>query len=309
MMSKVLGVVLCEKAKKRLNSCFFCVIEAPRIAHFKHQKMSENTRLIFAQRAVDSLLIAHHQGGWITTHIMANAFWPKSPTRKKYAERLMAEMIRQGLLLKRQLPNRMSAGVITAQGCKYINETMWGPGIKVTMAVVRPGTDWGSTNAGKWLPPASWRHQLRAGAFVTWAANAFGTSFSMLFDTQIQRCNQTALKRPDGIIYGETPKGKFQLWIEVESARKTGPEMSKLVAALVDVQSGNAPQMFDFDEYGTPSVVNCRHAALVVPKGYSVESFRKAVAKRLHDTPLKVMMAEDQEDGTFSAWYETIEPL
>lgn len=67
--------------------------------------------------------------------------------------------------------------------------------------------------------------------------------------------------------------------------------------------------MFDFDEYGTPSVVNCRHAALVVPKGYSAESFRKAVAKRLHDTSLKVMMAEDQEDGTFSAWYETIEPL
>jgi hypothetical protein len=271
--------------------------------------MTENTRTIFAQRATDALLTAHHQGGWITTTIMANLFWPKSPTRKKYAERLMAEMIRQGLLLKRQLPNRMTAGVITTQGCRYVNEAYYKAASQLLTAEIRPGTDWGSTKTGTWEPPASWRHQIRAGTFVTWGSHSFSKPLNMLFDTQIQRANPTALKRPDGILYRETDKGNVGLWIEVESARKTGPEMTKLVEALVDVQSGHSPQMSAFDQYQDRIVTTCTQTALVVPKDYSIEAFRRAVAKRLTGQPLKIMIARDMDDGQFSTSNETIDPL
>lgn len=272
--------------------------------------MTENTRAIFAQRAMDSLTVAHHQGGWITTTIMANLFWPKSPTRKKYAERLMAEMIRQGLLLKRQLPNRMTAGVITANGCRYLNETFYSPGINVLPVDIRPGTDWGETKGGQWQPPASWQHQLRAGNFVSWAASSFSSPLSMLFDTQIQRANPTALKRPDGIAYKETSKGNIGVWIEVENARKTGEEMTKLVTALVDAYTGYAPQMFAYQEYMERIVVLCRQAALVVPASYDVGKFRAAVAKRLDPgVTLTLGVAKEQGDGTFSWSHETIAPL
>lgn len=240
---------------------------------------------------------------------MANAFWPGSPIKKKYAERLMAEMIRQGLLLKRQLPNRATAGVITTQGCRHVNEVFYLPGVKVTTAEVKPGTDWGSTKSGPWKPPASWRHQVRAGTFVTWAGNAFDSSLSMLFDTQIQRANPTALKRPDGILYKETDKGNIGVWVEVESARKTGPEMTKLVEALVDVQNGQAAQMFAYDQYQERIAITCRQSALVVPKDYSVEAFRRAAAKRLTGQSLKVTIARDMDDGFFSSTTETINPI
>lgn len=247
-------------------------------------------------------MTAHHQGGWITTTIMANLFWPKSPTRKKYAERLMAEMIRQGLLLKRQLPNRMTAGVITAQGCRVLNDTYFDVGINIVPTNVRPGTDWGDSKGGQWLPPASWQHQLRAGNFVSWAGNAFPSPLNMLFDMQIQRANPTAIKRPDGIAYA----GNIGLWIEVENARKTGDEMTKLVTALVDAHTGTAPQMFTGD--GEGGVINCDKAVLVVPASYDVERFRKAVAKRLSwDQSLKVYIAKEQPDGTFSWDPETIQ--
>lgn len=272
--------------------------------------MSENTREIFAQRAMDSLTVAHHQGGWITTTIMANLFWPKSPTRKKYAERLMAEMIRQGLLLKRKLPNRMTAGVISAQGCRYINETFYSPGINVMPADVRPGTDWGETRGGEWKPPASWQHQLRAGNFVSWSASAFNSPLWMLFDMQIQRDNPTALKRPDGIAYKPGAKGNIGLWIEVENARKTGEQMTKLVTALVDAHTGYAPQMFAYDQYYERVVINCRQAALVVPAGYDVGKFRTAVSKRLDPgQSLQIQVYMERADGSFSMQLETIHPL
>lgn len=272
--------------------------------------MTKSTRTIFAQRATDALFTAHHQGGWITTPIIANLFWPKSPIRKKYAERLMAEMIRQGLFLKRQLPNRMTAGVITAQGCRYIKETSYSPGINVMPVDVRPGTDWGETRGGKWHPPASWQHQLRAGNFVSWAGSSFKSPLTMLFDMQIQRANPTALKRPDGIAYKSGPKGHIGIWIEVENARKTGEEMTKLVSALVDAHSGHAPQMFAYQEYLQKIVINCRQTALVVPAGYGLGKFRKAVEKRLDPgVTLSLGVATEQADGTFSWTNETIEAL
>lgn len=250
-------------------------------AYGKGASKGTNTRDLFLQRAVGSILVAHHQGGWITTRIMANLFWPNANSGKKYAERLMAEMHRQDLLILRELPNRMLAGVITAKGARYAEENIWRQSVRVSQNVgIRPGTDWGKTEGKSWRPPASWQHQLRAGHFVTWIAGTHHPGWMMAFDLQIQRSNPLALKRPDGLIYDEESSQSY--WIEVESARKTGPELTKLVHAFlqVDMRQGLKLQTIDNDE-GAEIEHEFSKSYLVVPQGYDIEAFQRRVLSRL----------------------------
>lgn len=265
----------------------------------------KNTREVLQERAAQSVQIAHHLGGWITTPIMAWMLWPAAGNRKKYAERLMAEMIARGWLLKRVLPNRMTAGVVTAAGAKMANESYALPPHSL-LSTTKSGTDWGKTVSGKWSPPLSWKHQLRAGKFMAWiSARQWQAPWRMgtiLFDMQIQRCNPTMLKRPDGLfsLYVPDTDKTHTVWVEVESSRKTGPELTKLIAIFQDIQCKKAPPIHWEDEYLTRSET-AASCALVVPGDFDEKALERRVQRRLvADETLSFTLYREEGEGFIS---------
>lgn len=247
-----------------------------------------NTRAVQDQRILDSLYLAHNLGGWVTTPILAWWFWPTALARKKYAERLMADMIEQGLLLKRTLPNRSNAGVVTVSGVRRANDLMVDYTIDSSLgdASIKPGTDWGKSNGGEWTPPTSWQHQLRSGKFLSWIRGmSKGRISTVMFDTEIQRSNPTMFKRPDGLFTVmplNESKSPTSFWVEVESARKTGPNLTALIDALIDVKTGHAPQIFR-ETWAGKEAIQTTEVVVVVPSGFNEKPFDRKFQARMND--------------------------
>lgn len=269
-----------------------------------------DTRLMARQRVLNSLAIASQLGGWITTTVMAHAFWPRNKSAKKYAERLMADMLFEGYLLKRVLPNRMTAGVITAKGVKhYEGQDLVLPEVLDSVGLyseIRAGTSWGEVKGDTWVPPSTWRHQLRAGNFVAWLASEFSSDYLMAFDSQIHRDNPRAPKVPDGLVYhqdmdelGTVRKG---VWIEVEHARKTGSHLHKMIDAILAITSRNRAVKLEVKHTsGFGMWLKCNQVYVVVPPTFRLKNFEMAIrSKMAGDEKATIGIAIEQPDYGFT---------
>lgn len=166
-----------------------------------------------------------HCFGWLRTVELGKLMWPQSPASRQAADRLARSWIERRLVICRDLPDGAGRALMLATaGVKLLAEE----GVAAAS-----GKDIGRFPSEGWLPPASWRHDLIA-CGVLCALHQRG--YRVIPEAQIRRLGERLAKVPDGL----ATKDETVIWLEVENARKTGPEMRRLAEALVAVASGKA---------------------------------------------------------------------
>lgn len=144
---------------------------------------------------------------------------------RKQAERLARSWVHRGLVLERVLPERAGrALVLASRGVQLLADA----GI-----AARSGKDIGKIEDGIWRPQLTWKHDLLATQVLV---NLYQRGFDVLPEPVLRRTAGPLAKMPDGLAIGEDRV----IWLEVESARKTGPAMRLLADTLSIVAAGQA---------------------------------------------------------------------
>lgn len=146
----------------------------------------------------------------------------------KQAERLVRSWVHRGLVLERKLPARAGRALVLAgKGVQLLAED----GV-----IARSGKDIGETVNGYWQPPCTWKHDLLATQVLV-ALRRRG--FGILPEPVLRRSAGPQAKMPDGLAV----HGTQVIWLEVESARKTGAAMRLMAEALCAVTDGHAAEV------------------------------------------------------------------
>lgn len=144
---------------------------------------------------------------------------------RKQAERLARSWVHRGLVLERVLPEHAGrALVLASRGVRLLADE----GI-----AARSGKDIGDIKDGIWQPPWTWKHDLLATQVL---CELFRRGYRVLPEPLLRRTAGPLAKMPDGLAIGENQV----IWLEVESARKTGPAMRFLAGTLSTIAAGQA---------------------------------------------------------------------
>lgn len=150
---------------------------------------------------------------------------------KKNAEALTRKLIDQKLVIPRKLPlNSGTALFLSAAGAEALIEQ----GISA-----RSGKDYGRASDGTFFKKSKWKHHLLATGVLGHLARR---GYAIISEASIRRKHDLE-KYPDGIFYYdyevEDENGQIVIersetfWLEVESHRKTGPNMKFMVDSMV----------------------------------------------------------------------------
>ncbi|MBD9400989.1 hypothetical protein [Comamonas sp. CMM02] len=162
--------------------------------------------------------------GWLRTAELSALMFTGMHAHKQ-AERLVRSWRRRGLVLERKLPERAGrALMLAARGVQLLAEAGF---------ATRSGKDIGETINGTWRPPLTWMHDLLAAQVLVELRKR---GFGILPEAVLRRSAGALTKMPDGLAI----KGAQVIWLEVESARKTGPAMRQMAEALSAVAAGKA---------------------------------------------------------------------
>lgn len=259
----------------------------------KPELHARNTREINAARVSQVLRLAHHNGGWTTSKIIALAmFHADGENRLTYAQRLLRSTAESEYLLARPLPIRSQAAVfvLTTKGAERVKAELGQAG---WLPNIRAGTAWGEhTRDGGWQPPARWVHDERAARFIfsaTHELNPNGNAdWSCLTESQVRRMNPLEIqnfgKCSDGLLIRFGSGKPKAIWVEVEESRKTGANRRRLLAHLAIIAAGNGPLLriglgpFDFARVG-------KQAFLVFASSDHANNFERAARQWIQRYP------------------------
>ena len=180
-----------------------------------------------AQRRQNDYLALHwvHRFGWLRATELGTLMWPQNASRQVTGSRLAKSLIERQLVLERRLPEGAGRALVLATaGVRLLAEH----GV-----LASSGKDIGRELAGYWTPALTWRHDLVAHGVL---AALHQRGFEVYPEHQLRREAGRMAKVPDGL----ARKEQVVLWLEVESARKSGPEMRKLADALCAVSAAEA---------------------------------------------------------------------
>jgi len=246
-------------------------------------------RLIGQRRDHEGLLLIH-KFGWVRARELGHMLWPASARSAVNASELVAKWKRAGWVLVRPLPDHMGqALVLSAAGAAYLRTC--GHMDAVT------GKDWGETRSGDWVAPRTWQHELMALGLL---AHLHTEGWQVIPERQLRRENRPG-KFPDGLAV----RGDAVLWIEVENARKSGPNRNHMVQALVLASQGEAEQL-------SGHVANKALLAYAVDaldeRGYRLDHRHHVMAALARRAPVDVplMLAELTVTGTAGVGEVTI---
>ncbi|WP_313818822.1 hypothetical protein [Cupriavidus sp.] len=191
----------------------------------------------FEQRHQNSIKALHwvHRFGWLRATELGILMWPQHASQQVLGSRLAKQLVERQLVIERRLPEGAGrALVLAAAGVRLLAEI----GVGATS-----GKDIGKELGEHWIPALSWRHDLAAHGVL---AALYKNGYEVFPELELRRQVGRIAKLPDGL----ARKGGDVLWLEVESARKSGPEMRKLAAAVCAVADGAMPPVVDL----TPTV-------------------------------------------------------
>lgn len=203
----------------------------------KHQRKHRAIRCMSThheQRRRNDVTGLHfiHLFGWLRTAELGALLWPHSTASRQAADRLARGWIGRRLVLVRDLPDGAGrALVLAAAGVRLLA----GEGL-----FAKPGKHIGQSTDQGWLPPASWKHDLLAAGVL---CELHRRGFDIYPETELRRRTDAQAKIPDGLAVG--PEGQV-LCLEVERARKSGPQMRKLAEAMSIVATGQAGEVAGF---------------------------------------------------------------
>lgn len=172
-----------------------------------------------------------HNFGWLRTAELGGLMWPKNKSSRQQADRLSRRWVARNLVIVRKLPDGAGrALVLSTAGVRVLAEH----GIKATS-----GKDVGQVRGATWTPPAAWRHDLIACGVLV---ELHKRGYTIFPEHQIRRLSGRLAKIPDGLAVN----GPDVFWLEVENARKSGPEMRQLAEALGRVEKGIAEKVLGY---------------------------------------------------------------
>lgn len=162
--------------------------------------------------------------GWLRSAELGRLMWPTDKHARTRADRIIRGWRERSLVIARQLPDGARRAVtLSDAGARLLQAA--------GEASARSGKDWGETDGKRWLPNLTWQHDLVAAGVLV---RLFEAGYSILPEKALRRDNPGLVKIPDGLAWRD---GNV-IWLEVESARKTGQSMSDLVSAIRAVASG-----------------------------------------------------------------------
>jgi hypothetical protein len=238
-------------------------------------------RLIGQRRDHEGLLLVY-KFGWVRATELGHMLWPASARPAVNASELVGKWKRAGWVLVRPLPDHMGqALVLSAAGAAHLRTS--GCVDAVT------GKEWGETRAGDWVAPTTWRHELLALGLL---AQLHSAGWDVIPERQLRRENRPG-KFPDGLAV----RGDDVIWIEVENARKSGPNRNHMVEALMLASQGEGERL-------SGQVANQALLGYAVgardERGYRLDHRSRVMAALARRAPVDVrlMLAELTVTGT-----------
>lgn len=166
--------------------------------------------------------------GGLRTAELGRLMWPNESYSRTRTDRVARSWFERGLVLARPLPDGAGRLLVLAE-----------PGVRLLRnegVEACSGKDIGETKAGVWIAPANWKHDVLSAGVL---AFLYEQGYEIIPERQIRKHNPTLNKVPDGLAW---PKDKPAqgIWIEVESARKSGKNMQELSNALCRISRENS---------------------------------------------------------------------
>lgn len=165
-----------------------------------------------------------HLFGWLRIVELSTLMKPHTATALEAGSRLARSLVSRHLVLVRRLPE--GAGqvlVLATAGVRLLAEH----GIYATS-----GKSIGRVLGQHWIPSMTWKHDVLAHGVL---CELFRRGYEVLPEAEIRRRAGNIAKLPDGL--ARAPDETW-LWLEVESARKSGPHMHRLADAIAAVSAG-----------------------------------------------------------------------
>lgn len=219
--------------------------------------------------------------GWLRPQELGLLRYGAAAHSRKYAEAGCRKLLAAGMVLARQLPRHSgTAFVLSQQGAALVN--YWDD------AAYRSGKDFGDTKSGAWSPPASWQHDLAA---IGLLAHLRALGWIVRPEIALRREAQLVPKHPDGLVYGDGQG----YWLEVEAARKSGPNMVRLVESLVRAARGQPVTYYDAWQH-----LSIKRAMVAIERtatderGYALNHWQRietAIRKRGLIAPVEITVA------------------
>ncbi len=168
-----------------------------------------------------------HSFGWLRIVELGTLMKPKTATSLEAGARLARNLIARHLVLSRRLPEGAGQALVLATaGVRLLAEH----GISAAS-----GKSIGQTAGERWTPPSTWKHDVLAHGVL---CELFKRGYKILPEAEIRRRAVAFTKLPDGLAKEPGAQGRW-LWLEVENARKSGPNMKHMADAIAAVSSGH----------------------------------------------------------------------
>jgi hypothetical protein len=154
--------------------------------------------------------------GFLDTGIVSHMLWPDDSNARKYAERLLARLVKDRALLRRPLDGKSGVFVLTKAGALEVGgraQTQWGRQLK---------DEYGS----RWLPPITFDHDRRAVWFGCWMSQ-FG--YRPYFERQY-RDGASDRAVPDCLLVDVAGEG---IWVEVENSQKNAADREEQIEGAI----------------------------------------------------------------------------
>jgi hypothetical protein len=167
-----------------------------------------------------------HEFGWLRIAELGMLMKPHTNTTLEAGARLARRLAERQLVLLRRLPDGAGQALVLASaGARLLTEN----GVSALT-----GKDLGKTFNEAWIPSSSWRHDILAHAVL---CDLHRRGYQVIPEAEIRRLEGTATKLPDGLAKSPGNDGSW-LMLEVENARKSGPNMNRLAETVVRVANG-----------------------------------------------------------------------
>lgn len=193
-------------------------------------------RLAGDRMLADLCVLCDRFGGWITAELAGLWLWPASKSRVKSAERLIRRAVARQMLSSYPVTKRSNVYLLTAEGVSHIDRTGSGNHTERPCewlaAIVRE-----KKKGRTWKVPQSFEHNCRALRYLGWAQHRYGVG--AVTEHEIARLNPDLKKRPDGVLIDNCGC----TWVEVEGARKSGEEMTRMAETAVRIFWNHSPKI------------------------------------------------------------------
>lgn len=183
---------------------------------------AQETRL---NNDIDALRFVH-QFGWLRIAELGMLMKPHTNTSLEAGARLARNLAKRQLVLLRRLPDGAGQALVLASaGARLLAEN----GISAVT-----GKDLGKALNETWIPSLSWRHDILAHGVL---CDLHRQGYQVIPETEIRRQAGATTKLPDGLVLAPGAESRW-LILEVENARKSGPNMNRLAETVVRVANG-----------------------------------------------------------------------